>query len=80
MNAILHIADLNVATYLERDVRMLRNVGDLRTFDAFVRMIAARTATTLDMTDIARSLGSRAAARWICSCATRAASSPSRRS
>lgn len=46
-----------VATYLERDIRTLRNVGDLLTFDAFLRLMAARTATTLDMTDVARTLG-----------------------
>ncbi len=46
-----------VATYLERDVRKLRNVGDLATFDAFLRMVAARTGTTLDMSDISSALG-----------------------
>ncbi|MBA4370071.1 MAG: GTP-binding protein [Coriobacteriaceae bacterium] len=46
-----------VATYLERDVRMLRNVGDLADFDAFLRLVAARTGTTLDLTDLARTVG-----------------------
>ncbi len=46
-----------VASYLERDVRLMRNVGDLHTFDAFLRMVAARTGNILDMSDIARSLG-----------------------
>ncbi len=46
-----------VATYLERDVRTMRNVGDLAGFDAFVRLVAARTGTTLDLTDLARTVG-----------------------
>jgi len=46
-----------VATYLERDVRLLRNVGDLTGFDAFLRLVASRTGTTLDLTDLSRTIG-----------------------
>jgi hypothetical protein len=46
-----------LSTYVERDVRTLRNVGDLATFDAFVRLVAARTGTTLDLSDLARTVG-----------------------
>jgi uncharacterized protein len=46
-----------LSTYVERDVRGLRNVGDLATFDAFVRLVAARTGSTLDLTDLARTVG-----------------------
>lgn len=46
-----------IATYLERDVRLLRNVGDLSGFDAFLRLVASRTGTTLDLSDLARTIG-----------------------
>jgi hypothetical protein len=35
-----------VATYVERDVRQLTNVGDLRTFSAFLKLAAGRSAQT----------------------------------
>jgi len=44
-------------TYLERDVRTLRQVGDLTLFQAFLRALAARSAQLLNLTDIARDLG-----------------------
>ncbi|MEW6554271.1 MAG: ATP-binding protein [Actinomycetota bacterium] len=44
-------------TYLERDVRTLRHVGDLALFQAFLRTLAARSAQLLNLTDIARDLG-----------------------
>lgn len=46
-----------VATYLERDVRALLNVGSLRDFERFLRAAAARTAQTLNMSDLARDVG-----------------------
>lgn len=46
-----------VQTYLERDVRSLRQVGDLTTFQNFLRTLAARTGQLLSLTDIARDLG-----------------------
>jgi len=46
-----------VQTYLERDVRSLRQVGDLVEFQRFLRAVAARSAQLLDLTDIARELG-----------------------
>lgn len=44
-------------TYLERDVRTLRQVGDLTLFQNFLRVLAARSAQLLNLTDIARDLG-----------------------
>lgn len=44
-------------TYLERDVRTLRQVGDLTQFQNFVRVLAARSAQLLNLADIARDLG-----------------------
>jgi hypothetical protein len=46
-----------LASYLERDVRNLSQVGSLRDFDRFLRACAARTAQTLNMSDIARDVG-----------------------
>lgn len=44
-------------TYLERDVRTIRQVGDLSQFQSFLRALAARSAQLLNMTDLARDLG-----------------------
>ncbi|MCP4665249.1 MAG: ATP-binding protein [Deltaproteobacteria bacterium] len=46
-----------VQTYLERDVRTLRQVGDLTQFQNFLRALAARSAQLLNLTDVARDLG-----------------------
>lgn len=46
-----------VQTYLERDVRMLRQVGDLSQFQSFLRILASRSAQLLNLADIARDLG-----------------------
>jgi hypothetical protein len=46
-----------VQTYLERDVRALRQVGDLISFQSFLRALAARTGQLLNLTDVARDLG-----------------------
>jgi uncharacterized protein len=46
-----------VATYLERDVRNLLNVGSLRDFERFLRAAAARTAQTLNMSELGRDVG-----------------------
>jgi predicted AAA+ superfamily ATPase len=46
-----------VQTYLERDVRSLRQVGDLSQFQSFLRALAARTAQLFSLTDLAKDLG-----------------------
>jgi len=46
-----------VQTYLERDVRTLRQVGNLSQFQSFLRALAARTAQLLSLSDLARDLG-----------------------
>lgn len=46
-----------VQTYLERDVRSLRQVGDLTSFQAFLRALAARNGQLLNLTEVARDLG-----------------------
>ncbi len=46
-----------VQTYLERDVRTLRQVGDLTLFQNFLRALASRSAQLIQFTDLARDLG-----------------------
>lgn len=46
-----------VQTYLERDVRTLRQVGDLAQFQNFLRALAARSAQLLNLAEMARELG-----------------------
>lgn len=46
-----------VRTYLERDIRTLRQIGDLSQFRNFLVTLAARSAQLLNLTDIARDLG-----------------------
>ncbi len=46
-----------VQTYLERDVRNLRNIGDLTLFQTFLRSLAARGAGLLNLSDLARDVG-----------------------
>ncbi len=42
-----------VATYIERDVRMIANVGDLSTFQRFVTLCASQTAQLLNLSSLA---------------------------
>ena len=46
-----------VQTYLERDVRSLRSVGDLHDFQRFLFAMATRTGSPMNFTDLARDLG-----------------------
>ncbi|HUI74527.1 MAG TPA: ATP-binding protein [Candidatus Acidoferrum sp.] len=49
--------DSYLATYLERDVRSLANVGNLRDFERFLRACALRSANLLNKADLARDVG-----------------------
>ena len=46
-------------TYVERDVRSLRNVADLEAFSAFVRLAAGRTASEVGLSALASDVGVR---------------------
>ena len=46
-----------IQTYLERDVRTVRQVGDLTQYQSFLRVLAARSAQLVNLTDVARDLG-----------------------
>jgi len=56
-----------LTTYLERDVRNILNVGNLRDFDRFLRAVASRTAQILSYSDLARDIGiaPNTAKKWI---------------
>ncbi len=56
-----------LATYLERDIRNLLNVGNLRDFERFIRACAARCSQSLNMSEIGRDVGVSAttAKQWI---------------
>ena len=47
------------ATYVERDVRSLRNVTDLEAFSSFVRLTAGRTASEVSLSALANDVGVR---------------------
>lgn len=46
-----------VQTYLERDVRIVRGVGDLTLFQNFLRALASRAGRLLNLTELGRDLG-----------------------
>jgi uncharacterized protein len=46
-----------VQTYLERDIRLLRQVGDLTQFQNFLRALAARSGQLLNLAELGRDLG-----------------------
>jgi len=46
-----------IQTYLERDVRQIVNVGDINTFNRFLRMCAAQTGQILNISELARDVG-----------------------
>ena len=46
-----------IQTYLERDVRSLRQVGDLVQFQNFLKALAARSAQLFNMAELARDMG-----------------------
>ena len=46
-----------IKTYVERDVRQLKNIADLNTFDRFLRLCAGRTGQLLNMSNMANETG-----------------------
>jgi predicted AAA+ superfamily ATPase len=46
-----------VQTYLERDVRAVRQIGDLTLFQSFLRAMAIRSGQLLNVTQVSRDLG-----------------------
>lgn len=56
-----------IATFLERDVRNLAQIGDLSQFERFLRLCAVRTGQVLNLSDLARDIGVSVptAKRWL---------------
>lgn len=56
-----------IATYLERDVRNLAQIGDLSQFERFLKLCATRTGQILNLSDMARDIGISVptAKRWL---------------
>jgi predicted AAA+ superfamily ATPase len=56
-----------VQTYLERDVRDLLQVGDLAAFSRFLSLVAARTGTVVNLSELGREVGvtGPTAKRWL---------------
>ncbi|MBU1474951.1 MAG: ATP-binding protein [Acidobacteria bacterium] len=46
-----------VQTYLERDVRNIRQIGDLTQFQVFLRTLASRSAQLLNLTNLSNDIG-----------------------
>ncbi|MFQ3548595.1 MAG: ATP-binding protein [Armatimonadota bacterium] len=46
-----------IQTYLERDVREIKRIGDLTEFQSFLRVLAVRSGQLLNLADISRDLG-----------------------
>jgi len=54
-------------TYINKDVRLLSNIGNLRDFRRFISLVAANVSQTLDLSSYARDLGISVSTvkRWI---------------
>jgi len=46
-----------IRTYIERDVRLLKNITDLYAFERFIRLLAGRTGQLLNMSNLSMELG-----------------------
>ena len=46
-----------IRTYIERDVRLIKNITDLYTFERFLRLCAGRTGQLLNMSSLAMEVG-----------------------
>ncbi len=55
------------ATYVERDVRAVSNIGDLSTFDRFIRLLAGRVGQLLNLSSLGADAGvsQPTAAAWL---------------
>jgi uncharacterized protein len=56
-----------IRTYIERDVRQLKNISDLNIFERFIRLCAGRTGQLLNMSNLALECGvdNKTIASWI---------------
>ncbi|HEY5536797.1 MAG TPA: ATP-binding protein [Ignavibacteria bacterium] len=56
-----------INTYLEKDVRNISNIGDLRDFLSFIKLLGARVSQILNLSEISKEIGIAVstAKRWI---------------
>ena len=56
-----------IQTYIERDVRNIKNIGDLSTFQRFIKLCAGRTGQLLNLSSIGNEVGInyKTVASWI---------------
>lgn len=56
-----------IQLYLERDVRQILQIGDLKNFERFIHLVAMRTGQILNLSDLARDTGISVptASRWM---------------
>lgn len=56
-----------IQTYIERDVRSIKNIGDLSTFQRFVKLCAGRTGQLLNLSSLGNEVGInyKTVAAWI---------------
>ena len=55
-----------INNYIERDVRSLYNIGNLRDFQRLIMLIAARTAQELNMSELANEVKVRSISVGVC--------------
>ncbi len=46
-----------IQTYLERDIKSIYNIGDLRSFGQFIRILASRCSQLINYSDISKEIG-----------------------
>lgn len=46
-----------ISTYIERDVRQIKNIGDLNNFQRFLQLLAGRTGQVLNLSSISNDVG-----------------------
>ncbi len=56
-----------IQTYVERDVRLLENIQDLRSFDRFIRVVAALSSQEINLTQLGGEIGIsyKTVSRWL---------------
>lgn len=56
-----------INTYLEKDVRNISNIGDIRDFLSFIKLLGARTSQILNLSEISKEIGIvvSTAKRWL---------------
>ena len=56
-----------INTYIEKDIRMIYDIGNIRDFQALIRLLAARTSQLLNINDLSKETGisNKTLKRWV---------------